>query len=59
MNSEAPKKLEKLTADKERFDAILRRMAISKPLPVKDLTGTFPHLPRKPKGKPRTDYPRP
>jgi hypothetical protein len=48
MNLEAPKKLEEITADKDRFDAILRRMAISKPLPVKDLTGTFP---RKPKGK--------
>jgi hypothetical protein len=53
----APTEPKKLMVDKDRFDAILRRMAASKPLPVKDLTGTFPRLPRKP--KPRTDYPRP
>ena len=43
-----PTEPQKLMVDKDRFDAILRRMAVSKPLPVKDLTGTFP---RKPKGK--------
>jgi hypothetical protein len=46
-----PIETKKLMVDKERFDSILRRMAASKPLPVKDLTGTFPRLPRKPKGK--------
>lgn len=40
-----------IMVDKDKFDAILRRMAITKPLPVKDLTGTFPRLPRKPKAK--------
>jgi hypothetical protein len=43
-----PTEPQKIIVDKDRFDAILRRMATTKPLPVKDLTGTFP---RKPKGK--------
>jgi len=49
MNTPAEPK--EIIADKDRFDAILRRMATTKPLPVKDLTGTFPRLPRKPKTK--------
>jgi hypothetical protein len=43
MNTLSPK-LKKIEADKDKFDAILRRMADTKPLPVKDLTGTFPKL---------------
>ena len=46
-----PSEPKEMMVDKDRFDAVLRRMAASKPLPVKDLTGTFPRLPRKPKGK--------
>ncbi len=47
--AEPPKsESQEIMVDKDRFDAVLRRMAASKPLPVKDLTGTFP---RKPKGK--------
>ena len=52
-----PRDLNEITVDKDRFDAILRRMVTSTPLPVKDLTGTFPNiLPRKKRAK--KDYPR-
>jgi hypothetical protein len=33
---------QEIMVDKDKFDAILHRMATSKPMPVKDLTGTFP-----------------
>lgn len=48
---DTPAEPQEILVDKDRFDAILRRMATTKPLPVKDLTGTFPRLPRKPKDK--------
>lgn len=42
--SSTPWKPPKVVVDKDRFDAILRKIAVSNPLPVKDLTGTFPKL---------------
>jgi hypothetical protein len=52
MPEDTPRKLEKIAVDKDRFDAILRKMADTKPLPVKDLIGTFPKL-NSQKAKPR------
>jgi predicted component of type VI protein secretion system len=41
VNTLSPK-LKKIQIDKDRFDAVLRKMAQSKPLPVKDVVGTSP-----------------
>jgi len=38
---EPPQKIEEMQVDKDRFDSILRKMAMSEPLPRKDLAGTF------------------
>jgi hypothetical protein len=47
MDTPIPKP-QKIMVDKDRFDAILRKIANTKPLPLKDLTGTFPNvLPRR------------
>jgi hypothetical protein len=43
-----PSKSQEIMVDKDRFDAVLRKIANTKPLPLKDLTGTFPNvLPRR------------
>jgi hypothetical protein len=42
MDSETPKKLEEITVDKTKFDAVLRKMIATKPLPLKDVIGTSP-----------------
>ncbi|MGO8933240.1 MAG: hypothetical protein ACLPLZ_07835 [Terracidiphilus sp.] len=42
MNSEAPKKLEEIAVDKDRFDSVLRKIIATKPLPLKDVIGTSP-----------------
>jgi hypothetical protein len=46
MDSEAPRKLEEITADKDRFDAVLKKIISTKPLPLKDLIGTSPRSKR-------------
>lgn len=43
MNTLTPK-LKKIEVDKDRFDAILGKMAATKPLPAEDLKGTFPKM---------------
>jgi hypothetical protein len=37
-----------IIADKDKFDALLRRMIATKPLPLKDVIGTSPYK-KKPK----------
>jgi hypothetical protein len=46
MNSEPPRKLEEITVDKDRFDAILKKIIATKPLPLKDVIGTSPRRKR-------------
>jgi len=46
MNSLSPEQ-QKIAVDKEKFDAMLRKIATHKPLPLKSLTGTFNRLPSK------------
>jgi hypothetical protein len=48
-----PRDLNEITVDKDRFDAILSRFVTSAPLPLKDLTGTFPNVLPKDKRKKR------
>jgi hypothetical protein len=38
------KEPQKIMVDKDRFDAVLRKMINSKPLPLKDLAGTFERI---------------
>jgi hypothetical protein len=47
--SELSPEAKKATVDKVRFDAVLRRMIDSKPMPLKDVIGTS--TPRRPKQK--------
>jgi hypothetical protein len=42
MNEERPTKPEENLVDKDRFDAVLRKMIATKPLPLKDVIGTSP-----------------
>jgi hypothetical protein len=42
MDQETPKQLENITVDRAKFDAVLRKMIASKPLPLKDVIGTSP-----------------
>jgi len=35
-----------IVVDKERFDAVLRKMIATKPLPLKDVVGTSPRRKR-------------
>jgi hypothetical protein len=41
-------KPEDIQVDKGKFDSLLRKMIATKPLPLKDIVGTF-QRPRKPK----------
>jgi len=41
MDKKSPEPQE-ILADKDRFDAVLRKMIASKPLPLKDVIGTSP-----------------
>jgi hypothetical protein len=49
-----PLKFKEIIVDKDKFDAVLRRITQSKPLPLKDVVGTSPpRVPRK--SKPSAD----
>jgi hypothetical protein len=44
----APSKPQEIMTDKDRFDAVLKKMIGMKPLPLKDAIGTSPRRKAKP-----------
>jgi hypothetical protein len=46
MSEESPLKHEEITIDKDKFDALLRKIINTKPLPLKDVIGTSPRRKR-------------
>lgn len=47
MDKTAPAKLKDVVFNREKFDAVLRRMIASKPMPLKDVVGTSPRSPKR------------
>jgi len=39
-----PQESQEIVVDKDKFDAVLKKIALAKPLPLKDLAGTFPRV---------------
>jgi hypothetical protein len=46
MNDTPQTNAEQITVDKDKFDAVLRRIINTKPLPLKDIIGTSPRRKR-------------